>query len=380
MASPPQMELVGVPDAGQPAPEALLRSRLLHAASEYVNATHAPHLGVAVGDPGGLRDLFRARASVTARQTADPAAANPAYAPRPPDYSFERLIVADSLRSDLLSAVRIFEVAELVFGTWGLRVIEPHPRSALNFFGPPGTGKTMAAHAIAHHLNRSILCASYAEIESKFHGEGPKNVKALFLAAEASHCVLFIDEADSLLSRRLTNVTQGSEQAINSMRSQLLICLEGFSGIVIFATNLVENYDPAFETRVRHVRFELPDLASRNAIWRAHLPPELPLAADVSVDELAESFHGLCGRDIKNSVIDAAVRAALAGRPCVSQSDLAAAARRVLSSRLSTDPGRPLTAVEKRDAGLLVKAALRRSRERRTAPTDEDRPRNPSTE
>jgi SpoVK/Ycf46/Vps4 family AAA+-type ATPase len=91
-----------------------------------------------------------------------------------------------------------------------------------------------------------IIEASYAHIKSMYHGEGPKNVEALFYAAQAQNAILFIDEADSLLSRRLTNVNQGSEQAINSMRSQLLICLERFKGVVIFATNLVQNYDPAF--------------------------------------------------------------------------------------------------------------------------------------
>src|SRR6059058_4833972 len=141
---------------------------------------------------------------------------------------------------DLLSAVEVIQVERKVFDEWGLRRIQPFPHSALNFHGPPGTGKTLAAHAVAHRLNRSIMIASYAEIESKFHGEGPKNVKAIFHAAERDDAILFIDEADSLLSKRLTEVTQGSEQAINSMRSQLFICLQEFRGVVIFATNLVE--------------------------------------------------------------------------------------------------------------------------------------------
>ncbi len=106
---------------------------------------------------------------------------------------------------------------------------------------------------------------------------------------ERDNAILFIDEADSLLSRRLTNVTQGSEQAINSMRSQLLICLERFRGVVIFATNLVENYDKAFETRVRHVHFLLPDEQGRRDIWRRHLPARLPLAPDISLDQPPES-------------------------------------------------------------------------------------------
>jgi len=175
------------------------------------------------------------------------------YKAMSPIYTFDQLILSNDLKEELLSAVEVIKVQNKVFEEWGLKKIEPFPRTCINFYGPSGTGKTLAAHAIANYLNKQILVASYAEIESKFHGEGPKNVKAIFHAAYKNNNLLFIDEADSLLSKRLTNVTQGSEQAINSMRSQLLICLEQFKGIVIFSTNLVENYDKAFETRVKHI-------------------------------------------------------------------------------------------------------------------------------
>jgi ATP-dependent 26S proteasome regulatory subunit len=93
-----------------------------------------------------------------------------------------------------------------------LSKIEPSPKLALNFHDASGTGKTMAAHTLVNAMNRKIM-ASYAEIESKYHGDGPKNVKKLFRLASETNAVLFIDEADSLLSKRLTNVTRGSEQA-----------------------------------------------------------------------------------------------------------------------------------------------------------------------
>jgi ATP-dependent 26S proteasome regulatory subunit len=193
----------------------------------------------------------------------------------------------------------------------------------------------LAAHAIAHRLKQSILIASYAEIESKFHGEGPKNIKALFHAAERDQALLFIDEADSLLSRRLTEVTQGSEQAINSMRSQLFICLQEFRGTVIFATNLVESYDEAFETRVRHLHFPMPDEPCRRAIWQVHLVPQLPLAEDVSLDQLAAYADDICGRDIKNAVIDAAIRTARYGKDHVEQRDLIEALDRIKAARVA---------------------------------------------
>lgn len=229
-----------------------------------------------------------------------------------PKYQFEQLILPDATLHEIKHKISLFQLKNKVFEEWGLKKIEPYPRSALNFYGPPGTGKTMAAHAIAQFLGKKIILATYAEIESKYHGDGPKNVKALFRKAEEADALLFIDEADSLLSQRLSNVTQGSEQAINSMRSQLLICLEKFSGLVIFSTNFVEQYDKAFETRVSNIEFKMPDAKMREKIWKQHLPESLPLQADVNVSALAEEIGDICGRDIKNAVIDAALKVAYA--------------------------------------------------------------------
>ena len=280
---------------------------------------------------------------------------------REPFFSFEQLVLPESIRTKIENAIRLLSVETKVFDDWGLRKIEPHPKTSLNFFGPPGTGKTMAAHAIASFLGKKIMIASYAEIESKYHGDGPKNVKALFNAAEKSDSLLFIDEADSLLSKRLTNVTQGSEQAINSMRSQLLISLEMFHGIVIFSTNLVQNYDKAFETRIQHIEFTMPDFECRKQIWRNHLPPELPLSDDVSIDHLAE-LEDVCGRDIRNAVIQSAVEAAVHGK-IVDFQTVCSQIEAIKKSRQKApvSPGRELTEGEKLKMSDAVKKALQKN-------------------
>ena len=268
-----------------------------------------------------------------------------------PLYQIDHLIVPREVRAEIDLAIHSIRVEATVYDTWGLRKIEPFPRSALNFHGAPGTGKTLAAHAVASALGKRILVASYAQIESKFHGDGPKNVEALFFAAQRDEAVLFIDEADSLLSRRLTNVTQGSEQAINSMRSQLLICLEKFKGTVIFATNLVENYDQAFETRVRHVEFPMPNTEAREAIWRNHLPPELPLADDVHVHDLARAEEVFCGRDIKNAVVKAATQSAIDGKILVGRAELQHAIMSIVQARAALR-GRNVTPISNEDPDL----------------------------
>ena len=258
------------------------------------------------------------------------------YQTQLPLFTFDQLIVPESLKSNLILAAKIIDLERRVFDEWGLRKVEPFPRSALNFHGQPGTGKSLAAHALASLLGRKILLANYGQIESMYHGEGPKNVEAVFHAAQRDGALLFIDEADSLLSKRLTNVTQGSEQAINSMRSQLLICLERFKGVVVFATNLVKNYDKAFETRVRNIEFPMPDFECRRKIWAMHFPSELPLAEDVNLDELAR-FDTLCGREIRSAVIEAALQAAMNDATRVGRGDLIESIGRVKASRIERD-------------------------------------------
>ena len=262
------------------------------------------------------------------------------YSAVEPEYTFDRVILPDKVIEKIEEALNIFKYENKVFNEWGLRAIEPHPSSSLSFYGPSGTGKTMAAEAIASKLGKKILRVSYADIESKYHGEGPKMVKAIFYAAERDDAVLFIDEADSLLSKRLTNVTSGSDQAINSMRSQLLISLEKFEGIVIFATNLVVNYDQAFLTRLISVEFILPDEESRKKIWEVHIKPteekqlNIPLADDVDVDELAKKYE-FCGREIKKAVISACLRAAMAEHSQVCQEDFITSCERIIQEEKS---------------------------------------------
>lgn len=246
------------------------------------------------------------------------------YMAEEPRYTFDQVILPQKVIDQIERAIGVLQVEHKVFDEWGLRSIIPTASSALSFYGPPGTGKSMAAEAIAARLGKKILSATYADIESKFHGEGPKMVKAIFMAAERDDAVLFLDESDSLLSKRLTNVSDGSAQAINSMRSQLLISLERFKGIVIFATNLVVNYDKAFLSRLINIEFTMPTAAEREKIWWQHLCTDtihVPLAQDVDILALSEIYE-FCGREIKSAVKSACIAAALEKRDEVTQADL----------------------------------------------------------
>lgn len=250
-----------------------------------------------------------------------------------PFFTFDNLIIGDKTREEIEIALAVLEYSDLVFEKWGLKKIDPFPRTVLNFYGPPGTGKTLAAHAIASRLGKKLLLAGCPEIQSKYHGESSKNVKAVFYAAEKSDAVLFFDESDSLLSKRLEEVNSGAEDEINNMRNTMLMCLEMHKGIVIFASNFVKRYDYAFETRVQSVLFPIPDLDTLEKIWRLHLLPTIETQGSIDIHMLAEQTEGFCGRDVKNAVVKACFAAIHGGRKYVTQQDILDSCERIRETR-----------------------------------------------
>lgn len=229
-----------------------------------------------------------------------------------PRRTFDDVILPPATRRAVDLALVQVTSRELVFHQWGLA--ERHPTGlalAFNFAGPPNTGKTVCAEAIAHALGRRLLVVRCAELESMWMGDTPKQVVAAFRTAREEQAVLFFDEADAIAARRSTLLDQAASREANTTVSVLLQELEAFDGVVIFATNLATNLDPAFERRVRtHVRFERPGPVEREAIWRVQIHPRLtPLAADVDFGALA-ARHEVSGGDIRNAVLKAALAAA----------------------------------------------------------------------
>ena len=230
-----------------------------------------------------------------------------------PSRTFAEVILPPATRRTLEQALAQVRNHDLIFREWGLG--ERHATGlglAFNFAGPPGTGKTICAEAIAHALGRKLLVVRYAEMESMWAGETPKNVAAVFRYAAEQGAVLFFDEADAIAARRSSsNIDQGYQREQNTTVNVLLRELESFNGVVIFATNLAANFDPAFERRIRtHVLFERPGAEEREQIWRVQVHPDkTPLAGDVDFMVLAEEFDAT-GGEIKNAVLKAAAVAA----------------------------------------------------------------------
>lgn len=204
-----------------------------------------------------------------------------------------------------------------IYSDWGFGLVDPQGRNmVLNFYGPPGTGKTLAAEALAGILQRNFIHIGISELESKYVGETAKNISAAFNEAALSGALLFFDEADTLLGARLSSVTQGIDNEINAMRSTLLIELERFDGIVVFATNFARNYDAAFVSRIRyHIEFLLPDLEGRTALYKKMLVPGIPTndERDNLVQKCAELSAGLSGREIRTVLRTALPKALVNG-------------------------------------------------------------------
>lgn len=248
-------------------------------------------------------------ARVARRGTASLAAAVPkvpGFATiRRPDPVWDRLVVDTLTRQRLEGLLRRVRRRARVRDAWSV----PHAGGAVAALltGESGTGKTLAAEAVAARLDLPLLTADLSRVVSKYIGETEKQLEALFAAAEGFAALLFFDEADALFGKR-TDVQDAHDRYANIEVAYLLQRLERFEGIALLATNLSRGVDEAFLRRFDLViPFARPDAAARAAIWKLHLPKR-HLAKGVDPARLA--VHELTGGEIRNAALSAAYDAA----------------------------------------------------------------------
>ena len=193
--------------------------------------------------------------------------------------------------------------------------------------GPPGTGKTMLAKAVAGEANVPFFSMSGSEFVEMFVGMGASKVRDLFRQAkEKAPCIVLIDEIDAIGKKRDNQLSTNDER--EQTLNQLLTEMDGFEGnngvIILAATNRPESLDPAL-TRPgrfdRRVPVELPDLAGREAILRVH-EKKIKVAPDVDLAKIARMASGASGAELANIVNEAALRAVRDGRASATQADL----------------------------------------------------------
>lgn len=220
-----------------------------------------------------------------------------------PKWTLEEVALSKSTLDQIDEMIAYIQNREKLLYEWQFnRFLKTGSGLSVNFFGIPGTGKSITAEAIAHKLGMSIIRANYGELESSLVGGTSENLVLVFNKAEETKSLLFFDEADAVLSRRISNLSQAADHGVNSAKSTLLTLLDKFNGIIVFATNLFDNYDEAFLRRILfNVEFLAPDFPMREQLWKFHLSENVP--KQVTYDNLADISDGLCGGDIKNITI-----------------------------------------------------------------------------
>lgn len=217
-----------------------------------------------------------------------------------PMASFEQVVLDAADKQRILSVVEQHERYLACREAWGFDEIIQYGRGILMlFYGKPGTGKTMTAHAIARHMNKRVLNVDIPTFME--HHDAERFLPGLFREARLQDAILFFDECEVLF---------GDRRAGNVLMTLLLTEIERFEGVAVLATNMPEELDAALDRRILvKIRFPEPDRQARREIWRKHLPDKAPLAPDVDLDQLADRFE-MTGGYIKNAVL-AAVAAAV---------------------------------------------------------------------
>lgn len=223
-----------------------------------------------------------------------------------PGVSFDDLILPepnrrqlDELRSRIRHRSRVTRHLDLGRGLVAL------------FTGPSGTGKTMAATLLAQEQGVDLYRVDLSAVVSKWVGETEKNMHRLFTDAEDANAILFFDEAEALFGKR-GEVKDAQDRWANLETNYLLQRVEEYRGVVVLASNLRQNFDPAFLRRIDIVAdFPSPDVTSRALIWERTFPPALPHPGSAVIQELARRFE-LSGGNIRNAVVDATYRAVAA--------------------------------------------------------------------
>jgi len=214
--------------------------------------------------------------------------------------------ILDSLR-ELVARVRY---GRQVYDTWGMSRTMATSRGLTALFqGQPGTGKTLVAGVIARELGLDLYQVDLSKVMSKWIGETERNLSTIFDAAEDGQVVLLFDEADSLFAKR-TEVRSSNDRYANLEVNYLLQRLDSFGGVAVLTTNSGNTIDQAFKRRLSfRLSFPFPDEETREQLWRAHLPPELPVTGPLALDTLARKYQ-LSGGYIRNACLRAAFLAA----------------------------------------------------------------------
>jgi hypothetical protein len=278
-------------------PEAARRFRLAELPLARVAAAVS-----ALSDDAGAAELF-AVCRAEARLELD-GLAN-AVTPR---FELNELVLPAPQHQQLREIVAAMGALGRVHYEWGTARAWNEGGLSVLFCGPPGTGKTMAAEALASELQLPMYRIDLSQVVNKYIGETEKNLRRIFDAAETSDCLMFFDEADALFGKR-TEVRDAHDRFANIEISYLLERMERFKGLAVLASNRRKDLDEAFTRRLRHiVEFPVPGVAEREQLWRQVFPARVDIST-LDLRWLAQQFE-LAGGHIRSAAFNACLLAA----------------------------------------------------------------------
>ncbi len=257
-----------------------------------------------------------------------------------PTATWDSLILADSLKTQIKTNIRKDVISKLK--EWGMGK-EALSSQKMLFYGSPGTGKTMAAEAIASYLKKDLGIVNLAQVFNKWMGGSEKGVENIFLQARKANCVLLIDEADSILTQRFSEIGSSQENFMNRIVNILLMEIERYDGVTILTTNMENSLDSALERRIQtRIHFPQPSPEIAEQIFRAIIPKTMPIDPTIDFQKLATKYP-LTGGYIKNSVINAAKISIEKNKSMVDSSDFEAAL--ILENNQKNSKGKKIQAI-----------------------------------
>ena len=225
-----------------------------------------------------------------------------------PMFRIDDLIADEHIITVLNQIIKTAKNLSGFLAKYGFEELFPYGRGlGILFYGASGTGKTMSAYILASELGLDVMKVDLSRIEDKYIGETEKRISEIFEKAEENNCLLFFDEADCLFAKR-TEISDSHDRHANGQTAHLLQKMEEYDGIVVLATNLNSNIDPAFKRRLHFtLEFFKPDAETRMTLWRRFIPDKMP-HEDLDFKFLGETFE-LTPAEIKWAALSAAVQA-----------------------------------------------------------------------
>jgi len=217
------------------------------------------------------------------------------------------LIIADQTAKQIGDIQTWLHCNQTFIADWQMgKRIKPGYRAL--FYGPSGTGKTLAATLLGKQFGQEVYRIDLSQVVSKYIGETEKNLEKIFEKAEHKNWILFFDEADALFGKR-SSVQNAHDKYANQEVSYLLQRVEDFPGLIILASNFKSNIDQAFTRRFNAVvKFAMPSQAERLALWKSAMPAKAVLAADVDL-ELISLRYEMSGSSIVSVIHYASLQA-----------------------------------------------------------------------